>query len=389
MTRPIRTIVLQAEAPRWLLFALVGALTAFCLYKLAATGTMIPSMLDSSLCFQERIERRAELIGLLGSPFYSVIYSALPITGSIFLADYLQSKNRLSLVGFGTCVAVLILLYSTTFMKYPFVMLAVLVLLTLFFSGIGIIRATLMVVPIAAAVFVLLSAVEMCVPVYDKQPAQTTVQSPVASKEAQPTAPGAGHATPPFDNQIPIGQVSSVFGHLSYLDRVVELMERVGRNLMFRMAIGFPYYVAIFSDEKEFCGTASRYLPFGPQPARCEPEIEVFKAMYPEVTHVVGYQPAPVQLMSLAQGGPVFAVLATLMVGLAIGAFVALLGAGRTPLLIAASVAICIYAYYATQTSLRGALFHGYGLLWCSLPLAGILLFSILTRWRRRPPAAQ
>src|SRR5262245_28620724 len=88
----------------------------------------------------------------------------------------------------------------------------------------------------------------------------------------------------------------------------------VARNLVFRMAIAFPYYVEMFADATERCGIEDNRIPVIPKQV-CFPASKVFSAMYPAVTYVQGQAPAAAHVSAVAELGPWFSLLVIIVSG--------------------------------------------------------------------------
>jgi hypothetical protein len=75
--------------------------------------------------------------------------------------------------------------------------------------------------------------------------------------------------------------------------------------------------------------------------------------------------PAPAHVEAYAQGGLMFAVFVTVLLGIMIAAVARLrAAAGRSAVWHAFYIQSLVMLYYLTQTSIRGALWDSYGLYW-------------------------
>lgn len=105
-TLPVRT---QPPVAVWIPITLATLLSSYCLYKLAAAGGLtMHEVWDRSVCYVEKMERRTELMRLLGNRYYAFAYSSLPIIGSFLLAKAVMRKDRVALMGFGAVSIVLV-----------------------------------------------------------------------------------------------------------------------------------------------------------------------------------------------------------------------------------------------------------------------------------------
>lgn len=325
------------DVPLWVPVLLFSALAGFCIYQLAdAGGLTAREAWDHSICYTGKIERRAALLKLLGNTYYNFAYSSLPILGCFVLAKAILQRSRAALVVFFLLSAVIFWIEICTVMKAPAILYVGFIALTMILCGVGIIRTLGVMIPIAAGMFLGLSAMQYC----DRS-----------------------------ENNEPFKKMGS--GHFL-------------TNAAFRMAGSFPYYVQTFSDSSERCGFE---LPrsISPTVTRCYPPTKIFRAMYPSINYVVGFAPAPAQVAAYAEVGMLYALFVPAMIGIIIGAL-AFFARGASPLSVTAGVALCIYAYYVTQASMTGALLHSYGLFWLLLPLFVMIAVSLS---RRRATASE
>ncbi|WP_354114947.1 hypothetical protein [Bradyrhizobium sp. LA7.1] len=150
------------------------------------------------------------------------------------------------------------------------------------------------------------------------------------------------------------------------------------RSGVFRMAVGIPYYVQIFSVPDQRCGIVRPTFSGLRAPQPCYPATKVFAVIYPAITYTMGSQPAGVSLSGYAEEGLFYAVLATVIAGSLIG-LISVLARGNDPMSIAMQVAGCLYAYYVTQVPLTATLLNSYGLVWLIAPLAAMRALAWMT----------
>ncbi len=101
-------------------------LTAYCAYKLWLSEALIPlSAIDPKICIEEKIQRRVELINLLGNNVYKVLYTAVPILVALTLADAIQRKKRSSLVLCGLSILLGTWLCVALYMKAPILIILI------------------------------------------------------------------------------------------------------------------------------------------------------------------------------------------------------------------------------------------------------------------------
>jgi hypothetical protein len=102
--------------------------------------------------------------------------------------------------------------------------------------------------------------------------------------------------------------------------------------------------------------------------------------MYP--TTPGGAMAAPAHVQAYAEGGFINALAALAVVGLAIiGVAFLHRRSGRGALAHAAYVQGLVTVYYLTQVSLRGAVWHSFGILWCVLALGILRCVSVQPRF--------
>jgi len=366
------TLSFADEVPLWIPLALAGAMIAFCIYRLAQAGGLSASEAwDQSLCYEDKILRRVELFELLGNKYYSFLYSSLPIVGCYLLARGLLKRERVSLGACAVLSLIVLWLDVATIQKAPALLYVLVLGLTLALSGFGLLRTAIATVAVGGTIYLALALSQFCV-IKDTGQSDKTVQesAPLSGFPGQsPTIPLPGPDSSSAD-----GSRSSVPGLASTAENrefggVVKKAIWIVRASIFRMAVGIPYYVQIFSDPDQRCGivrpTFSGLL--APQP--CYPATKVFAVIYPAITYTTGSQPAGVSLSGYAEGGLFYAVLATVIAGSLIG-LISVLARGNDPMSIAMQVAGCLYAYYVTQVPLTATLLDSYGLVWLIAPLA-------------------
>lgn len=328
------------DSPRWIPLGIAGLLSAFCIYKLAMAGGLTAHELwDRSVCFSEKMERRAELFGLLGNRYYSFCYSSLPVLASFLLAKYILYKDRIAGIGFVSLSILLTWFYVAMIMKAPLIIYIGVVAVTLILCGVGFLRTAAIAAPLIAVAYIALSVLQFC----NHQKASWDVDL---------------HGNASAD------KAKTLVYKAVYMTRAVT----------FRMASSFPYYLQEFSDPKERCGLELPPLPAIPRQT-CFPPTKVFGLMYPSVTYVKGYAPAPVNVSAYSELGISYSFIAMILTGILIG-MISFFANGRNPLSISLGVVACLFSYYVTQVSLTGSIFDSYGLVWLLLPVGLIVLIN-------------
>ena len=102
-------------------------LVGWAVFKLIQTGNIIPdALLDRSKLCDARIVKRVELFTSLRYPFYAVAYAALPMVSVLFFIKAGIERRRADIIGFALTFATLFYLYTSIYMKSPFLTYALL-----------------------------------------------------------------------------------------------------------------------------------------------------------------------------------------------------------------------------------------------------------------------
>ncbi|MBR0741389.1 hypothetical protein JQ581_31105 [Bradyrhizobium liaoningense] len=359
------------EVPLWIPLALAGAMIAFCIHKLAQAGGLSASEAwDQSLCYEDKILRRVELFELLGNKYYSFVYSSLPIVGCYLLARGLLRHEKVALGACATLSLMILWLDVATIQKAPALLYVLVLGLTLALSGFGLMRSAIVTIAAGGTIYLALALSQFCEAESSAQAKEIVSGSaPLASPLGRsPTVPLPGpDSSTVLVSPSPGDGEPSESGFNGALKKAVWMV----RSGVFRMAVGIPYYVQIFSDPGQRCGIVRPTLGglLARQP--CYPATKVFAVIYPAITYTKGSQPAGVSLSGYAEGGLVYAVIATAIAGSLIG-LISALARGYDPMSIAMQVAGCLYAYYVTQVPLTATLLDSYGLVWLVAPLVAM-----------------
>jgi hypothetical protein len=225
-------------------------------------------------------------------------------------------------------------------MKAPLLIYIGVIALTLILCGVGILRTTAIAVPLIGVAYIALSVLQFC-----------NQQKPSWDVDLHKSTTSQGETKTP---------VYKAF----YMTRAVS----------FRMAASFPYYLQEFSDPNERCGLEVPPLRLIP-PQTCFPPTKIFSLMYPSVTYVKGYAPAPLNVSAYSELGIGYSFIAMIVAGILIGT-ISFFANGRNPLSISLGVAVCLFSYYVTQVSLTGSIFDSYGLVWLLFPVGLIVIIT-------------
>jgi hypothetical protein len=144
-----------------------------------------------------------------------------------------------------------------------------------------------------------------------------------------------------------------------------------------RMAIPYPYYYHIFTEQGPICGT---YLDRGARP--CEPTNVVYSSIFPADEEFAGRgtSPAAVHISAYARGGWAPAIVTLVIASLIIGAFCGLpLDASST--IRAVFITGAIVGYHYSQIPIDGPIRYDHGVMYSFSALAVLL---VVTSFRRR-----
>ena len=348
------------------LYGLMAIFAGWCLYKLAATGYLVPDvMLDQSKTCDDRITRRVELIRQLHYTFYAFAYAALPFVSVMFLVKEIRNHKAADFVGFVVSFIVIFYLYAAIYMKAPFAVYFLVLLVGLLAAGLRWWKVLAVIGCLASITLVATHIALGCTaaPV-TSLPSRPPSAVPVPSLPGR--APSAAHSPSLLSPTPPTALERQL--QLSTRSQLLPLV----RNLVFRMALSFPYYMEIFQDPAERCGIEDDRIPFVPK-QRCFPANKVFSAMYPTVTYVQGQAPASAHVSAIAELGPWFAFVVMIAAGLAIGITSRLAQHCGPVLRIAVIAAVSVFAYNLTQVPFTGALTYSQGFIVFLFPVALIV----------------
>ena len=258
-----------ADPSTRVLYGLMAIFAGWCLYKLAATNYLVPDvMLDQTKTCTDRIIRRVKLLAQLHYTFYAFAYAALPFVSVMFLVKGIQDRKAADLAGFVVSFVVIFYLYAAIYMKAPFAIYFLILLIGLLAVGLLWWKA-FVAIGCLASVTLVASHIALGCTGYG----EVSLPTPPVSASPAPVLP-----TPPVSAEpppaLPSPQPPNL--QLSTRARVIPLV----RNLVFRMALSFPYYMETFKDPTERCGIEDDRIPLIPKQA-CFPASKVFSAMYP------------------------------------------------------------------------------------------------------------
>jgi hypothetical protein len=346
-------VLFEVEVKPLPLFALAALSGVYCLSRLIETGHAVPGVLLTSGDYLQNIRERADIISREGFIFFAIIYAAIPVISSMFFSRLLAHFSVNDAIGF---VATFILFYYlalSIYMKAPFMVYFVMLALTVVLMRTN----WLWIIALVGLAFATLISMQMLM-------GGATISAPIPAEESTAETTQAIEA-PSFN--VP-----------AVPDILKSSILRTPLNITFRMASSYPFYIGIFKNPEERCGVESRKIPFLPE-WRCDLPSKVFKQMYPEVTEVVGMAPAAAHVSAYGEIGLGWSVTVLVAAGISLGALAALSSIFIGPLRVGLALAACVYAYYLTQVSFRGALTYAHGLIFYLMPL---VVLAVVSRWK-------
>jgi hypothetical protein len=348
-------------------------------YRFAAAD--VATLLGRAVDMDTSLEVRFRIRERLGFATLVALQAWLP-----FLTIYAVVRSIQSAEGFWRIVAIveffaLSVLLVMLNMKWPVLLFYVSIVLTIFVFATR--HAYLK--GAAGAVFVFLAFLEISSLVYRlaPQPAPAPGAPPVSTGQTTDTPKSAAQHG---DSTNAIGRISdsvltTTKAASTYAPRIVMLA-------MNRMAISYPYYYQVFSDEGPVCGGILAQARR--QPA-CRPSQLIYERIFhtnrtygtdafesrgtaPQAVHISGYALGgwPVAMLALAAGSVILGLFSAVPLdkGPASGV-VTILGA--------------VTGYHLSQIPGEGVIFYEHGLLWTLLLVAaGALVQRLAVHWRMR-----
>lgn len=314
------------------IFVVMLVASAYCFYKLRATGHLNLAFLRSSSDYAKNLDGRIAAINDLHFLFYCVVYSVLPMTGCLFLSRWLKDRSVVDLLGLAFNTVIFAYLVLAIYMKSPFViyvgLLAIAAMLTIK------IRWRYVVAFGAAAIAVYVGA----------QALQGTSDS-----------------------------------RLKVIPALEAALASAPRNVAYRMASAYPFYIDAEATGGQRCGEETNNLPFLPKP-RCDMAAVIFSEMYPSITAVQGMAPAAAHVYDFAAVGTWAAVITLIVAGITLGTLSAIASLFDGILGVGVTIASCAYAYYLTQVPLLGAISYSHGVVFFLAPLVLLGAWSVAMR---------
>jgi hypothetical protein len=361
-----------ADPSTGMLYALMVVFSGWCFYKVVTTGYPIPELLfDRTKGCDARIVRRIELFTQFRYVFYAFVYSALPVVSTLFLVKAIRGRRAADFIGFGISFVLIFYFYASIYMKSPFLVYFLTLLIGLLAAGVRWWKAIVIFGCLAIVVFVASYMILDCTDYREVIAIERQERQEQQERQERKTTtglPGVRGVRVPSEG-------AASMPH----SKIVATVLPMARSLAFRMAMAFPYYVEIFEDPTERCGIEDNRIPLLPRQT-CFPASKIFSVMYPDITYVQGQAPAAAHISALAEFGPWFSFLVMIGCGLVLGIaaqFVRLcepiLGAGMI-------AATAVFAYQLTQVPFVGALSYGQGYIAFLLPVILIAAIPLLSR---------
>lgn len=148
---------------------------------------------------------------------------------------------------------------------------------------------------------------------------------------------------------------------------------------IFRLSSSFIYYVTIYPQYEPYqpVNFGLGLLGLG---VSLKDNLVVFDYMYPGVFWTQGAAAGASHIRAYSQGGIFWAVVVLIIISLFIRLLARLQKALSGPVGFAVLVQSGVTLYYLTQTSLRGAIFESYGLIWGLIPLVALVMLNSILR---------
>ena len=357
-----------------IVYLIVCACAGYCLWKLISTDAYFPDLyFDRTLYCNPRLLRRTELFTELRYLYYAFAYAVIPIGATVALLSWKDTSGRFHAAMLVVLLTAALYFNFVLYMKANLVVVLVTLLLACIVANVPL-RFQIGLGSAAVACLLLMQALLGCyVPDYLRSSAlvKTALAESVAPPERDRLFEGSRPAiifaadSQPARSQIGSMQVA--------VDAAVVFV----RSTVFRMAASMPYYIQIFSNPNERCGIESNSLPFLPREV-CYPAKKVGTHVNPGETQA--FQSAPAHISAYAELGPGYAFVVLILAGSILGFSWGVARKAQSPLFWSAGAAVCVFAYYLTQSSLVGALTHSYGIVWYLFPLLMAVVIQAFAR---------
>jgi hypothetical protein len=387
--RPAAFVTRDESSIVTIVYLIACACVAYCLWKLISTGAYFPHLFfDRTLYCDVRIARRTELFSELRYLYYAFAYAVIPIGATVALLSWKDTGGRLHAAMFAVLLAATLYFNFVVYMKANLAVALLTLLLACIVAKVPL-RFQVVLGSAVVACMLLMQALLGCyVPDY--------LRSSALIKPALPESAAPQEHDRLFDDNRPMlifaANSPPARPQTGSMQVVVDAAVVFVRSAVFRMAASMPYYVQIFSNPDERCGIESNSLPLLPHES-CYPAMKVGTHVNPG--EIQAFQSAPAHIHAYAELGLGYAFTVLVLGGLILGFSWGVARKAQSPLFWSASAAVCVFAYYLTQSSLMGALSHSYALVWYLFPLLMAVVIHAFARfvlfrlWQGRNPGSR
>ena len=365
-----------------IVYWIAGACTAYCLWKLIATGAYFPALyFDRTLNCNARLMRRIELFGELRYLYFAFAYAAVPIGATVALLSWKKDGRGFRAGIFVALLTAVVYLNIVLYMKANLVIFCLVLLFGCILAKVPF-RFLLALGLFAVACLLLMQGLLGC---YRNSFAETSRSSGVVSVALATSRSTGGHEVSGDARASAFYVVADAQPMRSQMSPEAVFVDAAMifvRSVIFRMAASVPYYVQIFSNPDERCGIESNSLPFFPRET-CFPPTKVGTRVNPGPMQE--FLSAPAHITAYAELGLAYAVVVLLLGGSMMGFFWGIAQKAQSPLFWSVGAAVCAFAYYLTQAGFTGTLTHSYGFVWYLFPIVAATAIHALARITIRP----
>ena len=351
---------------------MTAACFGFVIYKfwLADVATLFSSGADAGSSVEARFTIR-ERIGYIT---FVPLQALLPFLTIYALIRWIQSRELF----WAVCNVLGILLLSVLLiminMKWPVLLFYIGLVLAVFVYS----RKRAYLKTAIGALFLFVAFMLVSTFVWRLVPPPQISQPPPPATSGSVIAGDPSSAKPPASD--PATHATDVISHAS--ERAVATGEAARRNAptilvvaLNRMAIAYPYYYQIITEEGAVCGGIVVQARRNPP---CRPSTLIYQRIHRDSFANRGTSPVAVHISGYALGGWPTAMLALVAGSLILGLFAAVpLDKGATTG--ALTILGALAGYHLSQIPGEGVVFYEHGLIWPALLIAGYGLWQRLT----------
>jgi len=348
-------------------------------YRFAAAD--VATLLGRAVDMNTSLEIRFLIRERLGFPTLVALQAWLPFLTIYAIVRSIQSTERFWRIVAIVEFFVLSVLLVMVNMKWPVLLFYVSVVLTIFVFA----KRHAYLMGAAGAVFVFLAFLEISALVFRLAPQPAPAPAPVPASTAQ-TTDAPKRAPPPADPTNAIGKISdsvvtTTKAASTYAPQIVLLAIN-------RMAISYPYYYQVFTDEGPVCGGI---LAQARRQPTCRPSQLIYQRIFQinrtygtDAFESRGTSNQAVHVSGYALGGWPIAMLALVAGSVILGLFSAV-PLDKGPASGVATILGAVTGYHLSQIPGEGVIFYEHGLLWTLLLIAaGAVIQRLAVHWRMR-----